>query len=102
MQMQCLERGDAPLALQPEFHPQQRCAKDAEQLPRQFLQLLGRALAEIDVQFEGGGGEAGSGLAQHLLDMVVQILDIEAVNRLAAEVVEGAHAGDDPVTAGLG
>jgi hypothetical protein len=44
----------------------------------------------------------GPGLAQHLLDMVVQILDIQAVDGFAAEIVEGAHAGDDPVAAGLG
>jgi hypothetical protein len=34
--------------------------------------------------------------------MIVQILDIQAVDGFAAEIVEGAHAGDDPVAAGLG
>jgi hypothetical protein len=102
MQVQRLDRGDAPFALQPEFHPQQRRAEGVEQLPRQLLQFLGGTLAKADIQFEGGGGETRSGLAQDLLDMVIQILDIQAVDGFAAEIVQGAHAGNDPVAAGFG
>ena len=102
MQVQGLDGGDAPFALQAEFHPQQWRAESVEQLPGQFLQFPGRALAEVDIQFKSGGGKAGPGFAQHLLDVIVQVLDVQAVDGLAAEVVERAHAGDDPVATGLG
>src|SRR5690606_41214133 len=83
-----------------ELHLQQRAAEGLEDLPGQIAQLLVRGLAEEDIQREGVR-HPRLVPPQALVQQFVQVLGVEAVDRLAGEIVDGAYRRDDPMAARL-
>src|SRR3569623_68696 len=94
------DRRDLPGIAAFQFHPQQRAGKLIEDLPRHILQNGKLALPEENVELEGAAGRIGA-LRQNLLHQLVEIFEIEAVNRFAAEVAQGLDAGNAAVPARL-
>ena len=81
----------APVPVQAEFHLEQRCAEELEDLARDVLHLLHRGLTEEDGELETGRLQAIAAAAQHLVDLAVEVRCLQAVDRLARQVLDGAH-----------
>src|SRR5690606_39636604 len=83
-----------------ELDAQDRAGKGFEYLLRQVLERSVGGTAEIDQQTEVGGvARAGR---QEPAKPGIQVLDVQAIQRAPAQVVDGANAGDHLVPARLG
>ena len=95
-----LDRADLPDALALELDAQDRARKRLEHLARDVLEALRRGLAEVEQHAEIGRVAAAVG--QELLQLLVEIVDVEAVQRAAAQIVDRAHRRNHLVPARLG
>ena len=89
MQAGRLDRADLPNAVAFEFDAQDRAGKGFEHLAGKIFQRRIRRLAEVH-QHAQIGGVAAAG-RQELAELAAQVLDVEAVQRAPAQVVDGAH-----------
>ena len=95
-----LDRADLPDALAFELDAQDRARKRLEHLPRNVLEAFRGGLAEVQQHAEIG--RVAPAVRQEFLQLLVQIVDVEAVQRAPAQIVDRAHRRNHLVPARLG
>ncbi len=95
-----LDRADLPDLLALEFETEDRTRKRLEHLPREIRERRIAGLAEIDEYAEVG--RIAPALGQEPDQLLVQVVDVEAVERALAQIIDRAHRRNDLVPARLG